>query len=106
MGFLRKFWNWLFVEDENGSSFRRFAAVITVFIALLVLVFNEDNLYRWIKAGIEIRNQERQKEWYMGEIERLDTEIETLKNDKDSLETFAREEFLFAAPGEDVYIEE
>ena len=106
MGFLRKFWDWLWASGKDGSSFRRVAAFATVMAALLIFVFNEDNVYRWVKAGIEIRNQERQKEWYMGEIERLDTEIETLKNDRDSLEKFAREEFLFAAPGEDVYIEE
>lgn len=106
MGFLRNFWNWLWAPGKDGSSFRRVAAFATGIAALFVFVINEDNVYRWIKAGIEIRNQERQKEWYMGEIERLDTEIETLKNDKDSLEKFAREEFLFAAPGEDVYIEE
>jgi cell division protein FtsB len=36
----------------------------------------------------------------------MDESIEDLKTDRDSLEKFAREQFHFAVPGEDVYIVE
>ena len=45
-------------------------------------------------------------EFYRRDIERMDREIEALSQNKDSLEKFARENFHFAAPGDDVYIEE
>ena len=34
----------------------------------------------------------------------MDKKINMLKNDKDTLEKFAREQFNFAVPGEDVYV--
>ena len=43
-------------------------------------------------------------EIYRQQIEDMDESIEDLKNDRDSLEKFARERFHFAAPGEDVYV--
>ena len=38
------------------------------------------------------------------ELRKLDTRINLLVTDKDTLEKFAREQFHLAAPGEDVYI--
>ena len=48
----------------------------------------------------------KQMEMYRRQIESMDAGIEDLKNNKDSLEKFAREHFHFASPGEDVYIVE
>ena len=58
----------------------------------------------WIKAGLEIRRQEKQIEQYQQEIEMMDKRVNMLKTDRDTLEKFAREQFEFAAPGDDVYI--
>ena len=41
---------------------------------------------------------------YRQENAELDRRINMMKNDRDTLEKFAREQFFFAAPGEDVYI--
>ena len=35
----------------------------------------------------------------------MDRQIQMLSNDRDTLEEFARENFHFAAPGDDVYID-
>ena len=35
-----------------------------------------------------------------------DAQLNSLKNNEDSLETFARQRFLFAEPGDDVYIDD
>ena len=43
-------------------------------------------------------------EKYRSEIEAMDQNIGELKTNRDSLEKFAREQFGFAVPGEDVYI--
>jgi cell division protein FtsB len=50
------------------------------------------------------RSQEKQMEFYESDISRLKEEVKSLTTDKDTLEKFAREKFLFAEPGEDVYI--
>ena len=38
------------------------------------------------------------------EIDRMEHRIKMLTSDRDTLEEFAREEFYFAEPGDDVYI--
>ena len=58
----------------------------------------------WIRAGIEINRQEKIIEMYRKENAELDRRVNMIKNDVDTLEKFAREQFRFAAPGEDVYV--
>ena len=43
-------------------------------------------------------------EYYQKEINSLDKQIGILSNDKDTLETLAREQYNFAEPGDDVYL--
>lgn len=90
-------------SPDIRRSFLRYAIVATVlFVAFLFL--KSDNIIRWIQAGFTLRNQERQIEMLRQKNEELDRKIELMSTDKDSLETFSREEFFFAAPGDDVYI--
>lgn len=83
--------------------FLKFAAVATAF-CLLFLLLKKDNLFTWIKTGFDIADQKRQIEQLKQENAELDLRMKALSEDKDSLETFAREEYLFAAPGDDVYV--
>ncbi len=88
-----------------SRSFFRYAAVVTALIAVF-LFLKKDNVLTWIQAGFTLRKQQRQIEWYQEDNRRLDEHMRVLKQQRDSLEQFAREEFYFAAPGEDVYIVE
>ena len=76
----------------------------TVLFVVVVLFLKHDNVVRWIGAEITIRKQKKQVEWYQKEISKLDAQIKDMSTDRDSLETFARETYRFAEPGEDVYI--
>ena len=49
-------------------------------------------------------SQEKQIEQYTTEIEEMDRRIRMLRSDRDTLEKFARENFHFSEPGDDVYI--
>lgn len=71
---------------------------------MLFLVLKKDNIITWVNAGLTLNRQNRQIENYRQEIDDLDGKIKTITSNKDSLETYAREEFLFAEPGETVYI--
>ena len=84
-----------------------FASVITamtVVFLLLWLIGPGNTLIHWAGAAIEVSRQEKQMEIYRQQIEDMDTKIRMMKTDKDTLEKFAREQFGFCAPGEDVYI--
>ena len=107
MGKFSKIWN----RSKDGAnheerSFVRYAIVSTVIFLLFICVIKRDNLFRWIEAGITIHRQEKQMEFYDADIARLKEELNSLTTDKDTLEKFAREKFLFAEPGEDVYVQE
>ncbi|MBQ9891595.1 MAG: septum formation initiator family protein [Bacteroidales bacterium] len=94
------------IWNSNHNSFGKYAVVITAAFAIFLGFIATNSVFRWVKAGFEIKRQNRQIETYKQEIDRMEREIQLLTHDKDSLEKFAREHFHFAAPGEDVYIVE
>ena len=63
-------------------------------------------MIRWVQAGFTLRSQERRIEALKEDNQKLDERIHMLSTSRDSLEKFAREEFGFAEPGDDVYLEE
>ena len=105
MGKFDNIWN----RSKDGAnreerSFVRYAIFATAIFLLFICVIKRDNLFRWIEAGFTVRRQEKQVEFYESDIARLREEVGNLTNDKDTLEKFAREKFLFSEPGEDVYV--
>lgn len=98
MGKIREMWN------GPHRSFIRYATFATGLFLLIVGFFGEDNLVRWAKAGIELRQQQRQIEFYKTEIADMEKRLQKLSTDVDSLEEFARYRFHFAAPDDDVYL--
>lgn len=75
-------------------------AALTVFFLLV----KKDNVIRWIQAGITIHRQEKILEEGEKKIAAMDARIESLTENRDSLEAYARENFGFTEPGEDVYV--
>jgi len=59
---------------------------------------------RLIGAGFTIHRQNKEMKYYRKQISDLDRQIKVLSNDRDTLETFAREQYLFSEPGDDVYL--
>ena len=94
----KELWN-----GENKTPVR-IATVATVLILAFALFFSPSSVVLWIQAGRQLRQEKRQIEILSAEIRSMDKEIEMLSNDRDTLEEFARRNFGFAAPGDDVYI--
>ena len=88
-------------EHKNFRVFVVFSTAVFVFIWI---VGPGNTWIHWAKAGLEIKRQERQIKEYQLEIEKMDKTVNMLKTDRDTLEKFAREQFQFAAPGDDVYV--
>lgn len=84
-------------------SFLRVAIVSTV-VAVLFLLFKKDNLIRWVQGGITIAGQNREIRAGEETIRQLDSRIQSLSENRDSLEALAREKFRFAEKGDDVYL--
>ena len=86
------------------KNFRIFVAFSTAVFVFIWIVGPGNTWIHWAKAGLEIKRQERQIKEYQLEIEKMDKTVNMLKTDRDTLEKFAREQFHFAAPGDDVYV--
>lgn len=78
--------------------------VIALLFVTLLCVYPDNNIFTWLEANREIRSQERQMRRYQLEINEMQKKIKELTVDRDTLERFARENFHFAAEGEDVYL--
>jgi len=92
----------------NGPhrGFYRYAAVATGVAALYILFISNDNIFRWLGARREISRQEAEIRHYTKENAKLDLRIQRLSTERDTLEEFARENFRFAEPGDDVFLTE
>ena len=86
------------------KNFLRFVIIATA-IFLVVLLVKKDSVLRWIQTGFELRRQREEIEYYEKQIRDLDSRIEGLSTNRDTLEAYAREQFLFSEPGDDVYLE-
>ena len=86
------------------KNFRVFVAFSTAVFVFIWIVGPGNTWIHWAKAGLEIKRQERQIKEYQLEIEKMEKSVNMLKTDRDTLEKFAREQFRFAAPGDDVYV--
>ena len=86
------------------KRFARFVVAVTAVFIFLWIVGPGNTFIHWIKAGIEIHRQEKVMENYRNENAELDRRINMMKTDRDTLEKFAREQYNFAAPDEDVYV--
>lgn len=102
--YTKDIWN----RDKDGSrkeqrSFLRYAIVATAVFALFLLI-KKDNVVNWMQAGFTLQRQRRQIELLQQENAALDRKIRMMKDNRDTLERYAREQFFFAEPGDDVYI--
>jgi len=97
---------WGLLTRKDHNYFLPFVIIVTTVAALWLLFFSHSSVINWIRAGVEVRRQEKEMARLHSEIEAMDAEIHALTTDKDSLEKFARETYQFAAPGDDVYLVE
>ncbi len=91
-------------KSRNLSGRAKGYIWITIIFLALLLFYPGNNLLTWIKSAAQIRMQEKQIRRYQVEIMEMNSRIQELTTEKDTLEKFARENFHFAEPGEDVYI--
>lgn len=92
------------LKSNPHKGFYIFLIVAVGIFLLMFLFLPGNNFFNWMRAKAEIRRQERQIELYLDKMKDLDHEMDVLSNDRDSLERFAREQYQYAAPGDDVYI--
>lgn len=89
---------------KKNTSTKSFILVSFLVVAALLCFVGKDNIFTWIGAAHTIAEQKRE----IRELERmnrdLDRRIDAMSNDRDTLETYAREVFHFTRQGDDVFL--
>ncbi|MBE6247344.1 MAG: hypothetical protein E7110_08125 [Bacteroidales bacterium] len=91
-------------ESKVLKFIRNKYVIVTVFFLVWVLFIDTNNLFVWIRDMGVVSSQERQKEYYREAIRQTDEKLQELTSNKDSLEKFAREQYLFHQKDEEVFI--
>ena len=91
-------------ESKVLKFIRNKYVIVTVFFLVWVLFIDTNNLFVWIRDMGVVSSQERQKEYYRESIRQTDEKLQELTSNKDSLEKFAREQYLFHQKDEEVFI--
>ncbi len=78
--------------------------IVTVIFVVIVLFIDNNNLITWGRLGIERMQQERIIRQYEQDIEDIESRLDELNSDRDSLEKFTREQFYFHEKDEDVFL--
>ena len=78
--------------------------IVTVFFCVWVLFIDTSNIFVWLRDMNTVATQERQKEYFREAIKLTDEKLRELESNKDSLEKFAREQYLFHEPDEEIFI--
>lgn len=69
-----------------------------------ITFFDSNNLIDWVKVRRNVKEQNRQIRYYQSEIENIDKKLNELNSNLDSLEKFAREQYFFKNPDEDIFV--
>ncbi|MDR1779472.1 MAG: septum formation initiator family protein [Tannerella sp.] len=79
---------------------------VLVVVASLIITFTigDSNLYVRYKYDEQIRELESEIRAYRKEIEENQKRLDEMRNSKESIERYAREEFFMKKPDEDVFI--
>ena len=97
------------IKDIFTGPRRKFAWFVvasTLALVILWIVGPGNTFIHWGRASRETKRQEKVILKLKKENAELDRRIKMMTTDKDTLEKFAREQYNFAAPGEDVYLVE
>ena len=91
-------------ESKTLKFIRNKYTVVTVFFLVWVLFIDTNNLFVWMNDLKTVSSQQRQKEYYRQAIKQTDEKLNELTSNKDSLEKFAREQYLFHQKDEEIFI--
>ncbi len=92
----------------RGNKFLRFMTNKFVIVAAIflfkILIWDSNNFVDWLRSMKIVREQEEQKIYYQEAIKQTNERLNELSSNRDSLEKFAREQYLFHEPDEQVFV--
>lgn len=80
--------------------------LVTLCFIVWIIFFDSNNLINWYADIKTVVSQERQKKYYKESILKADEKLKELSSNRDSLEKFAREQYLFHESDEVLFLME
>lgn len=84
--------------------FRNFYFVTSVVFLTWMLLFDNNDLINQYHHSAAYHELLKQKDYYNENIEKVKSDMKSLRTDKDKLERFAREKYLMHREKEDVFV--
>ncbi len=78
--------------------------LVLVAYTVWVVWFDPNSLADWYKVRRSVSEQNRQIRYYKKEIMSIEKKLSELNSNLDSLEKFAREQYYFKNPDEEIFI--
>ncbi len=91
-------------ESKVFKVVRNKYLIATLFFLVWVLFLDTNNIFVWMRDLGVVSEQQKQKEYYKEAIKQTDEKLKELTSNKDSLEKFAREQYLFHEKDEEIFI--
>ncbi|WP_066632278.1 FtsB family cell division protein [Labilibacter marinus] len=89
----------------NIPSFLKNKYILTLVVfGVWVAFFDQNNLWDRAKLSSRIEQLEKQKHHYQVEIEQNERKLSEIQESPESLEKFAREEYLMKKKDEDIFV--
>lgn len=76
----------------------------TAFFIVWVIFFDQYNLVSRVKNNQKLSQLEKERTHYINEIDKNTRMLKELKGDNETLEKFAREQYLMKKSNEDIYL--
>ncbi len=86
----------------NYFSKNKYWITLGLFL-LWIIFFDQNNLFRLVRYNREITSLNNQEQYLRNKITKDSTRIQELNTDDKSLEKFAREQYFFHKPDEEVF---
>lgn len=78
--------------------------LVVIGLIIWLLYFDKNDVFTQFELVSKCNKLTTEKNYYIAEIENNNREISELQNNKESLETFAREKYLMKRDDEDVFV--
>jgi len=92
------------IFNKIPPFFRNKYILTIVIFFIWLLLFDGNSLLDKFREMKDLRQLERDKEYYLNRIEEDKRKLNELKTDNENLEKFAREQYHMKKPNEDLYI--
>lgn len=90
--------------DRIPSYLKNFYVIVGSVFIVWIVFFDSDNILSQISKYYQYEDKVEEKEFYTDKIEEIKTDIQSIRENEETLERYAREKYHMKEPEEEVFI--